>query len=157
MHHETQELLLTGRRQFLKGLGGGLLALPLLPSLWPRGASAQVLSRPKNFVSMITGHGGVWFENMFPSDAMLSESASYAGRNPSDSTGITQAATDAGVPSGTVITSYCDGACTTAGGVGWMTVTATQTFTPITTGFLSDFIGIGPISLSASSTMRAMT
>jgi Flp pilus assembly protein TadG len=85
------------------------------------------------------------------------EGAGYASRNPSDSTGITQAVTDAGIASGVAITSYCTGVCTKEGGVGWMTVSATQTFTPITTGFLSDLIGIGPITLSASSTMRAMT
>ena len=57
-----------------------LLAVPFLESLLPRTASAGSPFRRKYFVSMMTAHGGVWAENMFPGDAMLTESRTYAGR-----------------------------------------------------------------------------
>jgi hypothetical protein len=48
------------RRQFLRGAGGTLLALPLLPSLLPREAEAQAVSQAageRYFVHMTTWHG----------------------------------------------------------------------------------------------------
>ena len=57
-----------------------LLAVPFLESLLPRTASAGSPFRRKYFVSMMTAHGGVWAENMFPGDGMLTESRTYAGR-----------------------------------------------------------------------------
>lgn len=48
------------RRQFLRGAGGTLLALPLLPSLLPREAEAQATaaaSAERYFVHMTTWHG----------------------------------------------------------------------------------------------------
>lgn len=48
------------RRQFLRGAGGTLLALPLLPSLLPRDAEAQATSAAsaeRYFVHMTTWHG----------------------------------------------------------------------------------------------------
>lgn len=68
------------RRQFLRGAGGFTLALPFLPSLVdPRRASAAGAS-PKRFVQLCTQHGGIWGKNMYPSDATLTDSMSYAGR-----------------------------------------------------------------------------
>jgi hypothetical protein len=74
----TPEVLVRGRRQFLKGLGGTLLAIPFLDSL--AGVARADAARPKFFVTMTTSNGGAWFERMFPSDAMLTESMTYAGR-----------------------------------------------------------------------------
>lgn len=68
------------RRQFLTGIGGTLLALPLLPSLLERTASAAPGDRPKNFVALGTSHGGAWFSDMFPVSSLLTESRNYAGR-----------------------------------------------------------------------------
>ena len=48
------------RRQFLRGTGGALLAIPLLPSLLPREAEAQAVaqaSAERYFVHMTTWHG----------------------------------------------------------------------------------------------------
>ena len=45
--------------------------MPLLPSL--RSAHAGPLGRQLRFVAMATQHGGVWGENMFPNDGMLTE------------------------------------------------------------------------------------
>ncbi|WP_341886893.1 hypothetical protein [Variovorax sp. YR752] len=48
------------RRQFLRGTGGALLAIPLLPSLLPRAAEAQAVgaaSAERYFVHMTTWHG----------------------------------------------------------------------------------------------------
>ena len=47
------------RRQFLRGAGGAVLALPLLPSLLPRDVEAQALaqaSAERYFVHMTTWH-----------------------------------------------------------------------------------------------------
>jgi hypothetical protein len=47
------------RRQFLRGASGAVLALPLLPSLLPRGAEAQALAQASSeryFVHMTTWH-----------------------------------------------------------------------------------------------------
>jgi hypothetical protein len=74
------EILRRGRRHFLRGAGGLVLSIPFLPSLLPRSALAQAATRPKFFVNMSTPNGGAWFENMYPGDAALTESATYAGR-----------------------------------------------------------------------------
>lgn len=62
-----------GRRQFLMGAGGFSLALPLLPSLRPRSASAGDFPYAVNprFVAFSTGHGGIWGPNMYPGDEAL--------------------------------------------------------------------------------------
>lgn len=70
------------RRQVLRGAAGFTLALPLLPSLLPRRAGAggtPPATRRKRFISICSEHGGVWGDNMFPGDAMLTDSQSYAG------------------------------------------------------------------------------
>jgi hypothetical protein len=71
-----------GRRQFLRGIGGASLALPLLPSLWPREAFAGVDpdAPDPRFVAMYTGHGGVWGRHMYPDDTSATEQhALYSG------------------------------------------------------------------------------
>jgi hypothetical protein len=61
------------RRHFLIGAGGFTLALPYLPSLLSR-AEAGVGRPPKRFIAMATQHGGVWPDNMYPSQSTLTGS-----------------------------------------------------------------------------------
>ncbi len=69
------------RRFFLRGAGGFALALPLLPSLMPRGAGAKGnWTIPPRFVSICTQHGAVWEEFMHPGQETLTESTNYAGQ-----------------------------------------------------------------------------
>ncbi|MBO6939488.1 MAG: DUF1552 domain-containing protein [Deltaproteobacteria bacterium] len=64
-----------GRRFFLIGAGGAALAIPALPSLL-RGtrAEAQDPAGPKRMVAIMSEHGGVWQEHMFPDAADAAES-----------------------------------------------------------------------------------
>lgn len=55
------------RRQFLKRVGAVGIALPFLESLQPREVAAGGFVVPKRFVGLMTQHGGVWPQNMFPS------------------------------------------------------------------------------------------
>lgn len=54
-----------GRRMFLGAAGGGLLAMPWLPSLLVGEAQAQDNS-PRCFVSFMTGHGGILPQRFYP-------------------------------------------------------------------------------------------
>lgn len=56
-----------GRRFFLAGAGGAWLAVPALSSLMQGRASAQD-EAPKRMVAIQTPHGGVWQNEMFPSE-----------------------------------------------------------------------------------------
>ncbi len=67
------------RRKFLLGAGGAALAIPLLPSLFPKEAIAAP-GDIKRFVAIGTKHGGVWYENQYPNDALLTNSQSYRGQ-----------------------------------------------------------------------------
>jgi hypothetical protein len=70
------------RRSLLRGAGGFTLALPLLPSLMPRGARAKGGSLvPPRFVSICTQHGAVWEDFMHPSSDTLGESMNYGGHS----------------------------------------------------------------------------
>jgi Flp pilus assembly protein TadG len=84
------------------------------------------------------------------------DGAQYAARNPTNTGGIVTATTETGVPANTIVSSSTSGSCTTAGGTGDVTVTATSVFQPMTTSFFQS-LGIGPVNLSASATMRCMT
>ncbi|WP_342373761.1 DUF1552 domain-containing protein [Myxococcus stipitatus] len=67
------------RRMFLRGAGGAVLALPILPSLLsPREAKAQAAQRPKCFVHFRTPHGAIFGANMWPTDSALTQSVFYA-------------------------------------------------------------------------------
>ncbi|TQF16214.1 DUF1552 domain-containing protein [Myxococcus llanfairpwllgwyngyllgogerychwyrndrobwllllantysiliogogogochensis] len=67
------------RRMFLRGAGGAVLALPLLPSLLsPREAKAQAAWRPKSFVHFRTPHGAIFGASMWPGDPALTQSLFYA-------------------------------------------------------------------------------
>lgn len=66
------------RRLLLRGAGGALLALPILPSLLTsREAQAQAAAPAKCFVHFRTPHGGISTNNMWPSDAALTEKLAY--------------------------------------------------------------------------------
>lgn len=69
------------RRQVLRGAAGFTLALPFLPSLLPRQASAGGAGPGRRrFVALCTEHGGVWGANMFPADTALTDDQAYADR-----------------------------------------------------------------------------
>ncbi|MFK7930702.1 MAG: DUF1552 domain-containing protein [Myxococcota bacterium] len=68
----------TTRRHFLRGLAGFTLAIPVLPSLLPRSARAAGPS-PQRFIAMGTEHGGIWQQNLYPSDSTLTDTRPYAG------------------------------------------------------------------------------
>jgi hypothetical protein len=53
-----------GRRMFLRGLGGAVVAAPFLGSVWERATKAQTLPKPKQLIAMFTHYGCVttrWF------------------------------------------------------------------------------------------------
>lgn len=62
-----------GRRHFLAGAGGFTLALPLLPSLLPQRAKAgdYPYAEHPRFVAFTTNHGGLWGQNMYPGDEVI--------------------------------------------------------------------------------------
>ena len=99
--------------------------------------------------------GRMFFDYIDMRSAVV-DGAQYGARNPTNSGGIVTETKGAGVPANTVVSSSTSGSCTTAGGTGNITVTATSVFQPMTTGFLQRF-GLGPVNLSASATMRCMT
>jgi Flp pilus assembly protein TadG len=87
------------------------------------------------------------------------EGAQYGSRYAADTSAIQAEALSAGAPSGTTVSVSTDSGCfsaTTPGVPGYVTVTTAKTFQPFTTTFLSRF-GLGPVNLSASSTMRCLT
>ncbi len=71
------------RRQFLRGAGGAILAIPFLPSMASRAFAAcdDPSAIPKCFFAIGTGHGGVWGTNMYPSDSVLTQTAQYIGHD----------------------------------------------------------------------------
>jgi hypothetical protein len=70
------------RRQFLRGAGGAILAIPFLPSITTRAfaSCSDPGAIPKHFFGIGTGHGGVWGNNMYPADSLLTQAVDYAGR-----------------------------------------------------------------------------
>lgn len=80
----TTPIRTRGRRMFLRGAGGFLLAVPFLESLLdPRRKVARADGAGnacKRFVAIGTEHGGVWQSSMYPPDATLGPGSSYAGR-----------------------------------------------------------------------------
>lgn len=69
------------RRMFLRGAGGAALAIPFLPSLTTRAFAQEAPATiGPRFFYMRTGHGDVWGANMYPSDALLTQTVDYAGR-----------------------------------------------------------------------------
>ncbi len=88
------------------------------------------------------------------------EGAGYGARLPDDTAGIRLRVTEDGVPTGTVTTVACTGICTSTEGKpdgdGTIVVTATHTFTPVTTSFLQTWFGLGPIEMEVSASMRLL-
>jgi hypothetical protein len=78
----TTTLQRRGRRHFLMGLGGFALAMPVMESLLPREAKAAPTAATPRFVALLSGHGGIWPENMYPADATLDQTHPlYAGHS----------------------------------------------------------------------------
>ncbi len=71
------------RRMFLQGAGGAVMAIPFLPSLTTRAFAADPDPAPVGqcFFAVGTNHGAVWGKNMYPDDAVLTQTMNYAGRN----------------------------------------------------------------------------
>jgi hypothetical protein len=68
-----------GRRHFLRGAGGAVLALPVLPSLYATDAHAQSAATQRSFVLLRTEHGGAYQRQMFPAQSTITERQMYAG------------------------------------------------------------------------------
>lgn len=66
------------RRLFLRGAAGFTLALPVLPSLLEDEAEAAPTG-VRRFVAFGTPHGGVWPQNMYPTDPQGPETMTYGG------------------------------------------------------------------------------
>jgi Flp pilus assembly protein TadG len=87
------------------------------------------------------------------------EGATYGSRNPTDLAGITAAVTGHGIPADATIAVTTSGSCTTRGGQGDITVTATRVWIPVTLDAL-DLIGrdgTWSFRMRAHATMRCQT
>jgi len=88
------------------------------------------------------------------------EGARYGETLPSDTTGITTAVLDHGVPSGTTVAVSCsNGDCTNiaAGSSVTITVTTSATFRPIFTSLIQSYFGLGSFTVTGSATTRVAT
>ena len=103
--------------------------------------------------------GRVFFDYIELRNAVR-EGAGYGSRMPNDTAGIVSRVTSHGIPSSTTITVACTGDCTTTNGVpngvGTIEVSASHTFTPVTTAFLQSWFGISPINVQVKSSMRLL-
>jgi hypothetical protein len=74
----ARHVAVVDRRLFLRGAGGALLALPLLPSLFrSKAALAQAAQASKAFVHFRTPHGAISTANMWPADNALTDKTTY--------------------------------------------------------------------------------
>ena len=73
--------MMINKRQFLRGAGGAVMAIPFLPSVMSRAFAGEpgMGAIGKCFFAIGTAHGGVWGQNMYPPDAVLSEQTDYNG------------------------------------------------------------------------------
>ena len=103
--------------------------------------------------------GRVFFDYIQLRNAVR-EGAGYGARMPTDTAGITTRVTRHGIPGSTTIAIACTGDCTTTNGVpngvGTIEVSATHTFTPVTTAFLQTWFGMNPITINVKSSMRLL-
>lgn len=85
--------------------------------------------------------------------------ARHGNSNPNSVANATARATNhGGLPSNAVVTVTCTGdGCTLPGKNGEAKAVITSTFTPVATGFLQTYFGIGPIQLQAEASMRVLT
>ena len=127
-----------------------------------RGQSLVELSLALPFLLLIMlgtiDLGRMFFDYIQIRNAAM-EGAQYGSRNPTDTAGMVTQTTNHGVPTGTTVSASCSGdRCTSiTGGAGTVTVTATRTFTPVTTAFLQNWFGIQPFTMSASASTRVMS
>ena len=84
-HMQTQSLLTPSapsRRMFLRGLGGAAFALPYLPSLLSSPFAQEPTSQVKPcFLAICNNHGGIWGQNLYPPNELLTQSVNYAQRD----------------------------------------------------------------------------
>jgi Flp pilus assembly protein TadG len=99
--------------------------------------------------------GRMYFDYIQLRSAVI-DGALYAARNPGNDGGAISEASSTGVPPGTSFTVSRSGSCTTSGGSGTVTVSATSTFRPLITSFFAQF-GLDSWTLRASSTQRCLT
>jgi hypothetical protein len=71
------------RRMFLRGAGGAVMAIPFLPSVLSKAFAAdpKLGPGPRFFLAFGTDHGEIWGKNMYPDDALLTQTMNYAGRD----------------------------------------------------------------------------
>lgn len=86
------------------------------------------------------------------------EAAGHLARKPWEAGIAKDRAVAHGIPGGANVTVSCSGAgCTMAGQPGEARAVVTSTFTPVATGFLQAYFGIGSVSLRAESSMRVLS
>lgn len=88
------------------------------------------------------------------------QGARYGVTLPQDTAGITARVMNHGVPSNTTVSVSCsNGNCgtITVGSDVTITVTASAPFTPIVTGFVTKYLGIGPFTVRGKATARVST
>lgn len=85
------------------------------------------------------------------------EGAGVGARNPANVAGAVAAVNAHGIPNGSTVTTGCSGNCTEVNGTGIFEVTVSYTFTPVATGFLATYFGIGAVPLQAKAAMRVMS
>lgn len=86
------------------------------------------------------------------------EAAGHLARKPWEAGIAKDRAVAHGIPGGANVTVSCSGAgCTVAGQPGGARAVATSTFTPVATGLLQAYFGIGSVNLRAESSMRVLS
>jgi Flp pilus assembly protein TadG len=88
------------------------------------------------------------------------EGAGYGARMPNDTAGIVSRVNNHGIPADSNVAVSQTGVCTTTAGkpdgVCTIHVTADHTFTPVTTAFLQNWFGLGPIEIEVTASMRLL-
>ncbi len=86
------------------------------------------------------------------------EAAGHLARKPWETAVARDRAVAHGIPSGASVTVSCSGTgCTVPGQKGEARAVVSSTFTPVATGFLQRYFGIGSVNLRAESTMRVLS
>lgn len=86
------------------------------------------------------------------------EAAGHVARNPDELDVARDRAIAHGIPAGASVSVSCSGTgCMLPGEPGEARAVISSSFTPIATGFLRSYVGIGTISLQAEASMRVMS
>jgi Flp pilus assembly protein TadG len=92
------------------------------------------------------------------------EGAGYGTRFPTETANISERVRDHVQqdnaqlsPADITVQVSCSGACTTLGGNGVIMVSASHTFSPVTTAFLQSYFGVAPFTMTATASMKVMT